>query len=260
MEFLSRSNGRGVVLALLLIAATALAWLSVVRAAGSMDMAGGLPELSLSAGAVYTLQWGVMMTAMMLPSAVPMILLYGGISRRASASGEPAISAEAFTLVYLALWLLTGVPVYLASVGIEHVVARSATVETALPFAVALTLLAAGVYQFSAAKRACLAQCQSPANFVMRRWRAGYSATLRLAAKHAAYCIGCCWALMVVLVAAGSMSLPWVLAIALAVFVERALPQGQRTARVIGMVLICAAAAVALKPELALTPKQHIMP
>ena len=251
MDFLSRSDGRGIALALLLFAATALAWLGVLRADGAMDMSPSTPGLSLSAAAAYALQWGVMMTAMMLPSAVPMILLYRGISGRAGASGERVISAEMFALVYLALWLLTGVPMYVASVAIESLVARSAGAAQALPYAVAVTLVAAGIYQLSPAKRACLAQCQSPADFVMRRWRAGYGATVRLAAKHAAYCIGCCWALMVVLVAAGSMSLPWVLAIALAVFAERALPGGQRTARVIGGALILAGVAVALRPELA---------
>ena len=128
-----------------------------------------------------------------------------------------------------------------------------------MPYAVALTLFAAGVNQFTTAKRACLAQCQSPADFVMRRWRAGYRATLRLAVTHAAYCIGCCWALMVVLVAAGSMSLPWVFAIAVAVFAERALPGGQRTARIVGVLLIGAAAAVALRPELASMASPHDM-
>ncbi|HUR91035.1 MAG TPA: DUF2182 domain-containing protein [Gemmatimonadaceae bacterium] len=226
--------------------ATVLAWLGVVRADAAMEMSHGGSELSWSAAAAYTLQWGVMMAAMMIPSAAPMILLYGGISRRAAKSGERVIPAEVFTLVYLALWLLTGVPVYAASVAIGNLVAQSAAAEKVLPYAIAATLLAAGIYQFSAAKRACLAQCQSPADFVMRRWRAGYGATLRLAARHAAYCIGCCWALMVVLVSAGSMSLPWVLAIALAVFAERTLPGGQRTARVIGVLLLGAAAAVAL--------------
>ena len=233
-------------LALLLLAATALAWIRVARADAAMEMPHGAPGFSLAAAGAYTLQWGVMMTAMMLPSAAPMILLYRGISGRAAASGERVVSAEMFALVYLALWLLTGVPVYIASVAIAGIVARSAAAEVALPYAVAATLLVAGIYQFTPAKRACLTQCQSPADFVMRRWRAGYGATLALAGKHAAYCIGCCWALMVVLVAAGSMSLPWVLAIASAVVAEKVLPGGERMATLIGVALIVGGLAMLL--------------
>jgi predicted metal-binding membrane protein len=156
-----------------------------------------------------------------------------------------------FAMAYVVLWLLTGVPVYLAWVGIGEIAARSITFAAAMPYAVAGTLLATGVYQLSPVKHACLRQCESPVDFLMRRWRAGYAASLRLAATHAAYCIGCCWALMVILVVAGAMSLPWVLAIALLVFAEKVLPGGERTARITGVILIVAALAVAVWPELA---------
>jgi len=247
---------RGVALAGLLLGVTAFAWLGVVRSAAMMPM----PEMeppSVAAMLEFTAQWGVMMTAMMLPSAAPMILLYSGASQRRRESGERVIPSEAFALTYAALWLLTGMPVYLASVGVAELTARSTTFASAIPYAIAATLFAAGVYQLTPAKSACLRQCQSPADFLMRRWRSGYLASLRLAAAHAAYCIGCCWALMVLLVAAGAMSLPWVLAIALVVFAEKMLPGGGRTARIIGIILIVAAMTVAVWPDLTGVLRPH---
>lgn len=251
MESPSRSDARGVALALLLFAATAFAWLGVVRADAAMSMSYGPAPFSIGAMAAFTVQWGVMMTAMMLPSAVPLILLYRGTSRRGAGNGERVIPAEAFALTYVVAWLLTGIPVYAASVAVEQLAARSASFAAAVPYAIAGSLVAAGAYQLSPAKHACLRQCESPVDFLVRRWRSGYAATLRLASLHAMYCIGCCWALMVILVVAGAMSLPWVLAIALVVFAEKLLPAGGRTARVVGVLLILVGVAVATRPELA---------
>lgn len=253
MEFLSRNDERGIALAFLLFVATALAWLGVVRADAAMDMSRGPTAFSLAGMVAFTAQWGVMMAAMMLPSAAPMILLYRGASRRSAEIGERMIPAEAFALTYVIAWLLTGIPVYAASVALEQLAARSAWIPAAIPYAIAGSLVTAGAYQFSSAKHACLRECESPVNFLMRRWKSGYGATLRLAMAHAAYCIGCCWALMVVLVVAGAMSLPWVLAIALLVFAEKILPGGERTARVVGAMFILAALAIAVRPELAAT-------
>jgi predicted metal-binding membrane protein len=250
MDVKNIGGGRGIALAGLLLGVTAFAWLGVIRSASMMPMP-AMEPLSVAAMLGFTLQWGVMMTAMMLPSAAPMILLYSGASRRRSESGERVIPAAAFAGTYVAIWLLTGVPVYLAWVWIGTLTARSMMFAAAVPYAIAATLLAAGVYQLTPAKHACLRQCQSPADFLMRRWRSGYAASLRLAVTHAAYCIGCCWALMLILIVAGAMSLPWVLAIALVVFAEKVLPGGGRTARITGVALIAAALMVAVRPELA---------
>lgn len=229
----------------MLLGVTAAAWIAVVRADAEMKMAHGAPALSAAGALEFTLQWGVMMAAMMLPSAAPMVLLYRGVRKNAAATSGAAITAEMFALVYVVLWTLTGIPVYVGSVLVAQLAHRSAAFAAATPYLVAATLFAAGVYQFSPAKVACLKACEAPADFLMRRWRGGYWASLRLAAAHAAYCIGCCWALMIVLVAAGAMSLPWVLAIALLVVVEKVLRGGEVAARLIGGGLMVAAAAVA---------------
>jgi len=136
-----------------------------------------------------------MMAAMMLPSATPMIALYGAIRRNASGNAPAAISTIVFALVYLALWVALGVPIYLASVLIDSQI----DIRDLVPAAAELVLVAAGVYQFTPLKRACLRVCRNPLSFLWARSRSGYCATMTLAVEHAAYCIGCCWALMIVL-------------------------------------------------------------
>jgi predicted metal-binding membrane protein len=257
MDLKKIGGARGVALGGLLLVVTAFAWLSVIRSAAMMMPMPEMEPLSVAAMVAFTLQWGVMMTAMMLPSAAPMILLYSGASQRRGESSEGVIPSEVFALTYVALWLLTGVPVYLAWVGVGELTARSPTFAAAVPYAIAATLFATGVYQLTSAKHACLRQCQSPVDFLMPRWRSGYLASLRLAGTHAAYCIGCCWALMLLLVVAGAMSLPWVLAIALIVFAEKVLPGGGRTARITGIALIMLAMTVAIWPDLAGVLRPH---
>ena len=212
----------------LLLALTAWSWSSVWRASQAMPMddMGGM--------ASFVLQWGVMMAAMMLPSAAPAILLYRLVRQRLTATGERAIPVPVFAATYLVTWTVLGLPVYAAWVllGLGRVNALVA----------ASVLFAAGIYQFTGAKRRCLAVCESPLSFFMTRWKSGYDATLGLALQHAWYCVGCCWALMLVLVGAGAMGIRWVAGIALIVFIEKCLPHSRTTSRLVGAGLLAAAA------------------
>lgn len=224
----------------------------------SMTTPGASP--SVKEGVTFTFQWGVMMTAMMLPSAMPMILLYRLVANRRSA-GERAIPVALFAGVYLLIWTLTGVVVYAAYVATSAVAQRSPAFNAATPYVIAAVLAAAGLYQFTAVKQACLRYCESSLAFLMSRWRNGYRATLKIAVQHAGYCIGCCWALMAVLVAAGAMSITWVLAIATVVFAEKLLPRGWHIARIVGAIFIAIAVAMAARPDLVgkLRPSTHMM-
>ena len=252
-----------------LIAVAAAAWAGVVGQAAGMASMGGMPDAaampsgmgdmadvgttgtsSLAGALPFLASWGVMMAAMMLPSATPMILLYRTVSRSMSGAGQQVTPTALFAAVYLVAWVLVGIPVYAATVGVQLAAQSSATVSMLLPYAVAAVLLAAGAYQFTAIKRVCLRNCRSPLSFLMARWKRGYLGTLRVAVEHAAYCVGCCWGLMVVLVAAGAMGLPWVLLIAAAVFVEKLLPRGELTARAVGVALVALGVAVAFRPDL----------
>jgi predicted metal-binding membrane protein len=203
-----------------------------------------MANTGLPAALIFLTAWAVMMAAMMLPSAAPMISLYGAIRR--SAPGNAGIPTIAFATVYLALWVAFGVPVYLGSVFIDS----RMDIMDILPTATALVLLAAGVYQFTPLKRACLRVCRNPLSFLWARSRSGYRATLRLAVEHGVYCIGCCWGLMIVLVAAGAMALTWALLIAVVVLFEKVVPPGELTARVTGAVLIGLGVAVFVHPDL----------
>jgi predicted metal-binding membrane protein len=213
-------------------------------------MSDGPGHLLVGAGA-YLAAWGVMMAAMMLPNAAPMISLYDAGRRRLAQSGTASIPTAVFAVVYLAVWLATGVPIYLASLGVDAIIRANPMVAGLVPYVVAGTLIGAGAFQFTALKRRCLTVCQHPMLFLMSRWQSGYQGTLRLAWDHAVYCVGCCWALMVVLVVAGTMSIPWMLLIAAAITAEKLLPGGEPwVRRGIGWALIALGLIVLVRPEL----------
>ncbi|MBI1736124.1 MAG: DUF2182 domain-containing protein [Candidatus Rokubacteria bacterium] len=227
-----------------LLAVAAAAWIAVVSS--SLE-AGGASEMALATpadAAVFLLGWTVMMAAMMLPSALPMIALYGAIQRKASSDAGPGVPVALFTLVYVGVWGAAGVPVYLAMLLVRGMPAP------VMAYGVAAVLVAAGVYQLSPLKQVCLRACRSPLGFLLGRWRAGRAGSLSLGAAHALYCLGCCWALMAVLVAAGAMGLPWVLLIAAVVAAEKLAPHGEWLARVAGIALLLLGVAVAVHPDL----------
>ena len=118
-------------------------------------------------------------------------------------------------------------------------------------YGTAAILVAAGLFQVTPLKQACLTRCRSPIGFLLGHWRAGWRGGLRLGWAHALYCLGCCWALMVVLVAAGAMGLPWVLLIAAIVAGEKVLPRGEWIARATGVALVLLGLAVFVRPDLA---------
>ena len=231
--------------ALLLLVAGA-AWVSVVRSSlRGDDMMMTMPmPVTVTEALVFTGGWAVMMTAMMLPSALPMIALYGAIRRGTVGERSTGVPVTLFTLVYLLLWAASGVPVYVA-----HSVLMTLS-GPAFAYAVAAVLLGAGVFQLSPLKQACLHACRSPIGFLLGHWRAGRRGSLALGWSHALYCLGCCWALMLVLVAAGAMGLVWVLLITAVVAAEKLLPGGEWIARATGGVLVCVALAVAVRPDL----------
>lgn len=235
-----------------LIAAAALAWVAVAGRAGAAEMGlTGSATLSVVGAVEFLVGWGVMMAAMMLPSAVPMIALYGAIHRGLAGKGDGAPPTALFALVYLMVWLLVGVPVYAAGLALMALAEASPAAAGLLPYGVAAVLVVAGLYQLSPLKRTCLHACRSPLSFLMARWRPGSLGALRTALAHAVYCVGCCWALMAVLVAAGAMGLHWVLLIAALVFAEKVLPAGETTARIGGAALILLGVLVMAQPTLA---------
>ena len=241
-------DSASVVTTVLLLVVTAVAWAQVLLSPMGMDDMAGMEMAmrpTISDGLAYIAAWGVMMTAMMLPSALPMIGLYAATQRNVASTALKTARVGMFTLMYLGLWALTGVPVYFASV------ALSAISASALAYIVAAVLIVAGVFQLSPLKQVCLRHCRSPLGFLFGHWREGWQGGMAMGRAHALYCLGCCWALMVVLVVAGAMGLLWVLLIAAVVAAEKLLPRGEWIARTTGLALVLLGIAVALRPTLA---------
>jgi predicted metal-binding membrane protein len=211
-------------------------------------MAAPMGGSALTGAGGFVAAWAVMMAAMMLPSATPMIALYGAIHRGRDETGQAAAPTALFALTYLVVWAVVGLPVYLLGLAAGAVFGMDGISPT---YGVALVLVAAGVYQLTPLKTVCLRACRSPVGFLMGHWWPGAAGALRLGLAHALYCVGCCWALMAVLVAAGAMGLAWVVLIALAVFAEKVLPRGELTARAIGVGLIALGVWVLVQPEIA---------
>jgi predicted metal-binding membrane protein len=180
--------------------------------------------------------WALMMVAMMLPSAMPMILLYSRFSVR---SGGNATSTIFFAFTYLLIWLLFS---GLATVAQAALVATALASHTDIILAdnrlSGALLVAAGVYQLSPLKSACLKQCQSPLSFVMRFWRPGWKGGLRLGLLHGLFCLGCCWVLMLLLFVGGVMNLAWIAALTLVVLVEKLAPQSLPVRKIVAVLLI----------------------
>jgi predicted metal-binding membrane protein len=175
--------------------------------------------------------WAVMMAAMMLPSASPFVLLYARASRR-------AIQVYALAGGYVVVWaLFSG-----AATMVQRLLARllwlTPMMEPATPVAAAVVLLVAGAYQVTPWKRACLQSCRAPVAFLTRHWRTGVGGAFRMGAVHGAYCLGCCWALMLILFAGGVMNLAVITGLTVWVLIEKLAPFGQRSARVSGALLI----------------------
>jgi predicted metal-binding membrane protein len=231
-----------------LLGVTAAAWLAMLRMpmAGD-DMAGMEMAMTptLADGLTFIAAWAIMMAAMMLPSAMPMIGLYAAMQRDAPSAAARTAAVAGFTAVYVAVWAITGVPTYFAGAILMAVTAST------LAYTIAGVLIAAGIFQLSPLKRVCLRHCRSPLGFLLGHWRAGWRGGVRMGFAHALYCLGCCWALMVVLVVAGAMGLPWVLLIACVVAAEKLLPRGEWVARMTGVGLALLGVAVAIRPGLA---------
>jgi predicted metal-binding membrane protein len=234
------------VTSILLLLLAVVAWVDVIRSSfGTPDMMMTMfMPLTIADGFAFVTSWGIMMVAMMLPSAMPMISLYGATQRRGVATASRGAPVAVFTVVYLAVWAASGVPVYLAHTGLMALPPRT------FAYGVAATLLAAGMFQLSPLKQTCLRACRSPLGFLLGHWRPGLRGSLALGWSHAMYCLGCCWALMVVLVAAGAMGLAWVLLITAVVAVEKLLPGGEWMARATGGVFLLLGVAVVVHPDL----------
>ena len=244
VEGLARRSQALTLAALALLVVLAWGWL--IAGAG-MAMSAPKPGTSSDRLLLATSMWAVMMVAMMLPSAAPMILLFARAGRH---KGVPSYvpPTAAFMAGYLACWGGFSIIAAAAQVSlIDRAMADPMLLSLhgrALPSA---TLAVAGLYQFSPLKNRCLSQCRSPAQFLARHFRPGARGAFRLGLIHGAYCVGCCWLLMALLFVAGIMNLALVAALTLLVAAEKLLPYGRLLARFGGVLLIMAGVALLLR-------------
>jgi predicted metal-binding membrane protein len=245
-----------VVLAGLLLI-TALAWIYVIveahRMTGSgsgigdsmstmsgMDSTGRVRAWTGADFGVRFAMWAVMMVAMMTPTAAPMTLMYAAVARKASRQRDPIAPTFVFVAGYLTVWTLFSVAAVVAQWGLDrHALLSPMMVSDSTMLGSAL-LVAAGVYQLTPLKDACLKQCRAPAHFLSRYWHSGALGSFRTGLSIGAYCLGCCWILMALLFVGGVMNLLWIAAISIFVLLEKTAAFGRGGGRLVGVGAIVA--------------------
>jgi predicted metal-binding membrane protein len=259
-----------------LVGITALAWIHLARLASSMapmpmdpdmpglpgtpgmpmDMPGmlmgppgamGLEAWGTAHFAAMLAMWTVMMVGMMVPTALPMTLIYMGIVRSAKEGDAVVAPTLVFVAGYVGVWALFSVLATTAQWALESAALLSPMMVATSPMLGAGLLVLAGVYQLTPAKHACLSHCRSPVHFVAHHWRQGNLGALRMGASHGLYCLGCCWALMLLLFVGGVMNLLWIAAIAFFVLLEKVLPLGRVPTWVAGVAMIGAGLALLIR-------------
>ena len=232
-------------LALVLIVVVSLSWFWIVSMA--QDMYGSMlgpaawmmtPDWTTAHLLLLWAMWAVMMMAMMLPSASPTLLLYLRAARIRKDGSQPALRVYALAAGYLSVWAAFSVGATLLQrlFAMQEMLSPMMEPVSAVPSAA--LLFVAGIYQMTPLKRVCLRSCRSPLSFLMRRWQPGGIGAYRMGLEHGAYCLGCCWALMLLLFAGGVMNLAVIAALTAWIVVEKLLPAGEHAARVSGVLLI----------------------
>jgi predicted metal-binding membrane protein len=184
------------------------------------------------------LMWAVMMLAMMVPAASPVILLFAEINRRRNEQQTTFVSTAHFLLGYLTAWTGFSVIATLAQWGLLTAALVSPMMESTSKALGGGLLLIAGLFQFSRLKYACLAHCRSPMGFLATEWRRGSGGAFRMGLKHGGYCLGCCWALMALLFVFGVMNLLWVAGLSALVLLENVTPANKLVSRLSGLLFI----------------------
>jgi predicted metal-binding membrane protein len=244
-----------------LVVITLLAWGYVMTGAGTGMSIRAMTRAAVSPGAfgpgmsmplewtgaywiIMVLMWWVMMIAMMVPSAAPMVLLYARVTRHAQ-KGDSIAAGVAPTAVFAGGYVLAWLGFSLVATSLQFALERASLLSSMMmwsldPWLSAGLLLAAGIYQLTPIKQTCLRHCRSPMQFLTARWRPGQVGAIRMGIIHGTYCLGCCWALMALLFVGGIMNVLWIAGLAIFVLVEKLLPRGEWLARAGGAACIAA--------------------
>lgn len=182
--------------------------------------------------------WWTMMMAMMLPTAAPAILTYAAMSRRFAAKGSAQSPVWVFVAGYGAVWTVFSLAAVILQLATRQLVPLSMMMAVVSGVIGGGLLIAAGIYQFTPLKQACLRHCQSPLLYFSRNWRSSWSGAFRMGVSHGLYCLGCCWVLMGLLFYGGVMQLTWIVGLALYVALEKLIPANYRLSQLTGAALV----------------------
>lgn len=214
---------------------------------GEMSMMVTPDAWNLQVAVTMFLMWSIMMVGMMLPSAAPMILLFAALSRQGREVQQVHSRTLIFLLGYLVIWTVfsaaaTALQWWLSSLALlsPMMIGTSAKLNGAV-------LIAAGIFQWLPIKTACLQHCQSPATFLTRHKRPGLFGAFLMGLHHGAFCLGCCWVLMLLLFVGGVMNLLWIAGLAIFVLIEKLVPWGSVFGRVSGVLMVFAGLVVAFR-------------
>jgi predicted metal-binding membrane protein len=229
----------------LLLGLALAAWIVTIERMHGMDAG---PGTDLGGLGWYLGIWLTMMAAMMLPSVAPMVLVFSRISRDRAAHGRPFVPTWVFLAGYLLAWTAFGLLAYGLFRALRWAVGGSLGWHGAGPWLAGGAMLAAGLYQLTPLKQVCLRHCRGPMHFVLHGWRDGRGGALRMGVEHGAFCVGCCWGLMLALFALGVMSLFWMAIVAAVIFAEKLLPSGEKLSRAFALALVAGGVWVGVAP------------
>jgi predicted metal-binding membrane protein len=223
-----------------------LAWAYLVYLANTMQMTNMGMDISMPSMQAWGItdtslnfvMWVVMMVAMMTPSAVPVLMMYRTVSQLQHKENSQVSSTWLFLSGYLVTWVGFSAAATLAQWGLHSAALLTPMMASASPLLGGALLVAAGAYQFTPLKDACLSHCRTPMGFLLAEWREGKLGPLLMGLRHGLYCVGCCWLLMALLFVGGVMNLVWVALVAAYVLVEKVAPQRLWINRISGLAAI----------------------
>lgn len=228
-----------------LVAVIGLSWFYLARMNAGLgichgDMAAmparasGLPDQFCGA----FVMWSIMMVAMMLPTALPAVTVFDSLRRRRGSQTDSVAPIALFGTGYVAAWTGYSAVAAAGQVALSRAALLTPTLQSASLALSAAILLAAGAFQFTPLKDACLTKCRTPLAFFLAEWRDGKAGALALGLRHGSYCVGCCWALMAVMFVIGAMNLLWMAALTFLVLGEKLAPAHWQFPRVAGIALV----------------------
>ncbi|TPK95219.1 DUF2182 domain-containing protein [Mesorhizobium sp. B2-4-12] len=251
---------RNIIVALL-IAIAAAAWAMLVWQQTGIDMPMEMktPTMGMNAP-LFLAVWIIMMTAMMFPTAAPMILTFHQVQAGRQGRGETFVSTWVFMGGYMLVWGAAGVLVFAGAAGAEKIATHTGMSAATASRIGGVLLIIAGAYQLSPLKDLCLAKCRTPMSFILTSWRDGHWGAVRMGWEHGLFCLGCCWLLFLALFPLGIMNIAAMAMLTLLIFAEKTFPAGERIAKLSGTALLLYGAAVLVFPQLLPTfPAVHAM-